>query len=346
MKNALERLTLLARSRISHFVARNAQQRRREQSTAQAVERLVDQVNPRLRAASGYRKRLSPVVERALAHAKALARQVPGPLRIDRRTWNEDPVVNALFGSPDRMRWVLTSKEVRRYVKDNPLGGDCFAVLAVMPAVRQQLGMELMGETLQRDVRQTAVSFAEHQVLLPADSEQEARDALADGAFELLVSLAEQGITEQESRIVESEDRLRILRLKRKVADSRSHGAALLLDDSAEHLQELHALDARIGEVEAELAEARKGLESLDDRLARLVERLEHPETLLGLQAGSVRLDRMNIVREGDDSGAELSFTRVLRGGKPMRVVFLIQFPRSELLDEDERLREVERHLA
>lgn len=346
MKDFWDQFLHHAKALLSLLNVRSPEERLHERGINEAVERVVDQVNPRLRAVSGYRKQLYPVVERAMVHTRELAQQVPGPILLDRRTWAEDPLVNALFGGFKRMRWVLTGVEVRRYVKEHPIGGDCFALLAVMPEVRQQLGMELTGNVVRRDVRQTTVSFSNHEVALVGESEQEVRDALSEAALELLVGLAEQDITEQESRITELDDRLRILRLKRKVANTRSHGAAFILDDSPQQLKERQKIEARIAELELDLAEERRGLETLDDYLQRLVGKLEHPESLLGLEGTGMSLDRMNIVREGDGGPEEISFTRVRRGDKLMRVVALVRFPRSELLDEEERLRAIDRYLA
>jgi len=346
MKNPSNGFLRVVRERFVAFGSRSAERRRHEREVNRAVEGVIDQADPRLRAVSRYRKRLFPVVEQALAYTKDLAQRVPGPIRLDRQTWAEDPTVNALFGSKERMRWVLTGPEVRRFVKDHPLGGDCYGVLAAMPETRKQLGMELMGDAVRGDVRQTTVSFSNHQVGLLGESEEAVRQGLAAAALDLMVGLANHEINERESRIAELEDRLRITRLKRKVEDARSRGAAFILDASDEHLKELQTLDARAAELERDLAEAKKGFVTLDDHLQRLVEWLESPEKLLGVEEERIRLDRMNVVREDRATGVELSFTRVRRGENLARVVTLISFPRSELLDDAERLREVERYLT
>lgn len=352
MKELLHRILLFVEERFSRLKVRGAQQRLHESEVRFACERVVDQVNPRLRAVGGYRKKLFPVVERAVEHAHALARQVPGPLQLDRKTWAEDPMVNALFADVQRLRWVLTGPTVRRYVKEHPMGDDCYAVLAVMPEMRQQLGVDLVGEAVQRDVRQTTLSFANHEVGLVGESEEEVRRAMAQTALDLLTGLAVEDIAGQEGRIGEIEERLRIVRIKRRVVDVGARGAAFLLDGSAEHLKQVDALEGRIAELTRDLAEAKKGLEGLDDYLERLIALLEHPQTHLSLERMRARIDRMNIVREDADQdtdqglSAELEFTRGRRNGEPARVVILIRFPRSELLAEGERLREVERYLG
>ena len=348
MKELWNQLARVIETQWSRFKVRNADQRRHESEIKQAVERVVDQINPRLRAIGGYRNKLFPVVERARAYAGELCVQVPGPVLVNRRTWSSDPIVNALFGSVERIRWILSGPEVRRYLKQYPLGGDCYAILAAYPNHRRQLGVALVGETLRKDVRQTAVSFSDHEVAVVGESEEEVREALAGEALDLWVGLAAQDILEQESRIAEIEERLRIVRIKLRAADTRSRGARILLDDNADRLGERDRLAARRAELEKDLVRERRGLLTLDDYLDRLVELLAHPEAHLGLERETVRLDRMNIVRkDGDErAGREIEFTRVRRGDQPARVVAIIRFARSEVLEDAERLRAVERYLG
>jgi hypothetical protein len=103
MKDLFGRLLLFAEEQFSHLRVRSAERRLKETEIGLAVERVVDQVNPRLRGLGGYRKRLAPVVEECLNRARELAGQVPGPVRVDRRAWATDPCVNALFGGVERM---------------------------------------------------------------------------------------------------------------------------------------------------------------------------------------------------------------------------------------------------
>lgn len=348
MKDLWRKLVTHTAAQWSHIKARKAGQRRHEQKVNQAIERIVDQVDPRLRAVGGYRKKLFPVVERAMAHVEKLAEQVPGPILVNRQTWSKEPLVNALFGGLDRMRWVLTGPDVRRYRKQHPVGGDFYALFAAMPEVRNQLGVGLVGETMHKDVRQTVVSFANHEVALVAESEEEVRRALPEEALELLVSLAIQEILEQESRVSEIEERLRIVRLKLRVAKTKSHGIGLLLEDNPDQLEEADKLQARVVELERDLKREKRGLDGLDDYLDRLVGVLGHPEAHFGLETVRVRLDRMNIVREDEDEGGstEIEFTRGRRGDKLARVIALVRFPRGELLEDSDRLREIERYLG
>lgn len=348
MKNLWTRILVFIATVLPWLKGPSPEQRLREQEVNKAIERVVDLINPRLRAVGGYRKKLYPVVDHTTSYIQELASQLPGPVPVNSKTWSREPMVNALFGSLDRMHKVLSGPEVRRYVRQHPVGDELFAFFAAMPEVKRQLGVELVGETMQRDVRQTAVSFTSHEVALVGESEEETRQALEKDVLDLIVSLMAEDILGQESRIWELEERLRVVRLKLKVASTKSHGAGLLLDDNPDRVKEQESLSGRVSELEKDLEREKRGLSGLDDYLDRLVALLTHPERHLALERVSVRLDRMNIVREGgDDSTApEIDFVRGRRGDKLARVLMLIRFPRSELLEAGSGLREAERYLG
>lgn len=337
------------REQWSRLKVRSAEEKRLEDEVHRAIERVVDQSDPRIRGIMGYRHKLFDSVATSLRACSALAARIPGPVQVDPRTWATDPLINALFGSVERMRWVLSSPEVRQYVKDTALQTeDCFAFLLALPQVRTQLGMELLGDAVQRDVRQTTVSFANQEVVLPGPDADTVRRLAAGAIMDTLVGLAVAEITAQEERIAELEERLRIVRLKQKVLRPRAQGVDFVSEGGGSHLADYNALGKRILELEKDLAEARKGLSTVDDYLDRLNAELRHPEQLGGAKLERIRLDRMNVVREetadGDDA-VELEFLRGYRRGQPGRVLLLIRFPRSELIADQERLAAIEHYV-
>ena len=82
MKDFWNQFLRLVKALLSLLKVRSPEERLHERGINEAVERVVDQVNPRLRAVGGYRKRLYPVVERAMVHTRELAQQVPGPIQL------------------------------------------------------------------------------------------------------------------------------------------------------------------------------------------------------------------------------------------------------------------------
>jgi polyhydroxyalkanoate synthesis regulator phasin len=345
-----DRIGTLVRDRLSAWRIQGEAHRARRREVEQAIERVVDHSNPRIRALSGYRRKLYDPVSRCLDYCAELVGRMPGPVVLDRETWASDPLVNSLFGSVDSLRRAITGPQVRRYLRETALGtGDCCAVMLLVPLVRTQLGMDLRGDTVQRDVKQTTVSFTDPETVLPAADPDAVRHQAAETLMDTLVGVVVKDIAEQEGRIAELEDRIRIVKIKQKALAPHGHAMNILGEDLGPRMAEVDALAKRVEELEKELAEARVGLATLDDYLERLSALLAHPEVHVDARLERVRLDRMNVVRYvGDDDpedGIELEFLRAYRDGKPGRVVLLVRFPRAEVIPDSELVAEAERYV-
>lgn len=154
-----------------------------------AVERAVDLVEPRLKQAGGYPERYRRAVAHALGYAHNLATQVPGPVHVSREAYVRDPLVHALFASPDEIHAALcTSQSMRDYHRDHPGAGEVYALICMRRSTKEMLGIEMDGEILRRDVPQQAVCFTNHTVADPGITEAEARERIAQGFFDSLVT--------------------------------------------------------------------------------------------------------------------------------------------------------------
>ena len=313
-----------------------------------AVERVVDRANPQLRALGGYRRRLEGVVRPALDYCRSLAETIPGPVVLDRRQWMADPLVNALFGSPQRLRSALTNTTVCRFLKEMPSStDDCYALLLATPTIRNQTGVGLIGSTLRRDVPQATLSFSDHRVILPSFDLAGLRANIERAGLDALVGAAVAELVEHERRIAEIEDRLRIVRLKHRITRAPDLDLDLVGEPAvAQHAEHL-ALGERIADLERKLGEARRGFVGLDDYLSRLAELLGDPAHLIGTTREQVRVDRMNVIRRPNEpqQAAELDLVRGRRGGKVGRVMLMVRFPRAELISEEERSAAFDRYV-
>lgn len=347
MIQILERIRAAAAEHWAKLSEDAAERRHRQQALDKAIEHVVDKANPRLRALPGYRRKLGDGVARALEYCDSIAARIPGPVLLDRETWAADPLVNALFGNHDALRRAISSPEVRRFVRETPLDdGDCYGVLLAMPLVRNQLGVELSGDSIQRDVRQTTVSFSDHELVLPAADPESVRAAAARGVMDILVGVVMTDIAGQEARIAELDESLRRARIQQKALGHATASKLDLLGNGSTDARAEHASLARlIQDLDRDLTAARKGLSTLDDYLIRLDGLLRHPETEISAETVKVRLDRMNIVRD-DIASDELSFLRGYRRDRPGRILLLVRFPRSELIPDSDRIAELERYFG
>jgi len=350
MSTPWQDLTAFVHDQWSRLRVRGARNQLREDAIRHAIERAVDLANPRIRGLNGYRRLLREPIARCLDYSEELARRVPGPVRLNRQTWAEDPLLNSLFGDPSRIRWAVSSTDCRDYMgKTALMTGDCYAILLALPVFRHQLGIELNGETLQRDIAQTTLSFDNIEVILAAGNPETVRAKTAGAIMDALVEFAAQEIGRQQARIEELEESLRIVRIKQKVVSPVSHGLEILRDDGAAHTTEYQIIGNEIKDLERALAAAHQGLSTLNDYLDRFAALLRTPETLIAARPERTRLDRMNVVRqerEEDPQSAEIEYLRAYHGERAGRMVLMVRFARAELVSDQERLTQVERFFS
>jgi hypothetical protein len=153
-----------------------------------AIERAVSGVEPLLKQISGYPNSYRKPVAIALEYAHSLAANVPGPVVVNRESYAKDAFVHALFPAVDSvMEALCSSVAVQDYQRDFPAGDEIYALMGMRRYEKTVVGMELSGQTIQRDVVQKAVYFTSHTIENPAPSEQQARDQVAWSFFDSLV---------------------------------------------------------------------------------------------------------------------------------------------------------------
>lgn len=253
-----------------------------------AIERAVDRVEPRLRQAGGYPERYRQPVAHALDYVRKLAAQVPGPVAINREAYASDPLVHALFASADDVRAALcVSQAMRDFRRDHPEAGEVYALIGMRRGTKSMLGIEMEGELLRRDVPQKAVYFTDHTLADPGRTEAEARQRIALGFFDSLLShvrLRVEQRKQEKTTLEQSRDEL-LARLRGADRGRR--------DELEPQLRE--TLD-RLGRVSAALDLRRYG-EDFDAVLLT-------PERYVFLERTAMILDGMGLLREPDSSGS------------------------------------------
>jgi hypothetical protein len=316
--------------------AARAEAHARDRAVRLAIEHLVDAINPKLRAVSGYRKKLKPVVELSLAYCAQLVETLPVPVEVNARSWSTDPTVRAFFSSVDDLQQVYSrSHEVQDFFQKNVDQDSCYALLSTLCHERSVLGMEMHGDVMRRDVRQTSVSFSDHRVVRPTLSLDALRRELEDRAFEVLVSYVLECITELVSSRNSLQEQRQLLDMQLRLAQVKRASLTPLLGGEGENAINIEALRKQQQETGAALERARASLSTLDDYIERISEVLGDPQSHLKVGRVSMRLSKMNIKLEGraaDDSGHSLDLTEVSLGEGLNRILLITRFPRDELL--------------
>lgn len=305
-----------------------------------AIERAVDATDPRLRAISGYRKRLRDPVLNAMDHAVALVDNLPEALPADNSTYASDARLSALFASPERMRDMFGSDSALGGFRDRQ-GDDGARITALLLAERVEknvMGVELSGEMLRRDVPQVAVSFRGHRLVDPAGSEVETRRQLKRRAFDHLLSLALLRMTEVREERADLNRQRDLLRRKLRAL---AHGG---WEFEAPGDSDPSALQAELDAIEMQLLELGTDDRALVPRLDIAARMLADPGQQFWADTVHLNLDRMNIRRGERDASARAVDLHELHNARGHRFVILLLAiapgdlpPRVDFLDAAQR---------
>ena len=310
-----------------------------------AIERAIEATDPRIRAASGYRRKLEPAVVHALDHVKKLVLGLPTPIEASHATYGNDARLAAFFASPDRMSEVFGADRTLLDYLASPAGAGTEPVLALLLVERTEkkvLGMAMQGDQLQRDVAQVQVSFDKHRLVDASAAEDDLRRALARRAYDQLLAMALARIAEVGGERESLEASQSVLRAKLRAVQSArvdfSEGGGDAPPDRA-------ALEAKLADIESQLANTGSGSTVIAKHLDLLAETLGKAEGQLWIEPVNILMDRLGVVQaKAGDTTVQLELGE-LRNAVGRRVVGLpVAIPRSEIPKRD-ILAEVRRHL-
>jgi hypothetical protein len=301
-------------------------QRQKESDLIDLIERMVQDSDPSIRKAAGYRKQLKQPVENALGHIESLISSIPGPFRLSTEAWDKDPLMHALFVSPDEIRSLLQNcVDLKSFFQKSGMRSTV-ALLSATKKERTVFGTDQQGEIVRRDVAQVAVEFHDHQVVAPgADEAENRRELFHRGLYVLATHTLEEILRIHSIREELTEER-RILAVKLKIQHSRERGLEGLLagrrnsSESAEQAQQL------LEEIDKQLMELEPGSGKPQDCLNKLEIVLLNPENFLTGQTIRMRLNWMGVKqsKESAENAPEVTLAELEIPGKVKRVAALV----------------------
>jgi hypothetical protein len=314
---------------------RKAEIRKREERLQDAIEHVVNEINPRIRAIGGYRKKLRPCVQCSLDYCSELVTQVPDSIEVSSQSWSKEPVVKALFAGVQDLRIAFSdSEELHDFFTQHADAENCYTLLSMELRERTVLGMEMDGDVLKRDVKQIAVSFSDHRVVKPSFNESELKTNLEQRAFENLITYALERITELLAARHSLEEQHRLMDMQLRVAQLKNKSLETLIRDRSSDSIDIEALRKQAEHAGDELKQARDRLNTLNDYLDRIEEVLGQPQNHLSVRPISMCLNEMNIKlsEKSADSGKVLDLSEASLGDQLKRVFLIARFPREDLL--------------
>ena len=287
----------------------------------EAVDAIVDAVEPKVRMHSRYRQKLEPCVRASIAYLRGLARTPLEPIELSRAAWAKDPRVNAFFATADDVPAVLgRSPELQEFFAHSD-AQEAYALLG-------------MRKTEKREETRTLVSFSDHRIVAPAATLATARRELGR---RILLRLAQAAL-------------VRIVAVDEKATALESHkaylGARLRLLRVSE--------DKDTGDIERELKktvdefiEAKGSLATLDGYVGHIDEVFSHPERHVALARTALRVDRLGVKAEADATGPvnDLALAELSIGSDLHAVIAVVRCPRAEMPSREQLIAQAERSL-
>jgi len=328
----------------SIFGGKEEQGRYPESLIEMAVERAVDGTYPRLRAMSGYRKRLREPVIHAVDHVIGLVDAMPRPVPASSGQFASDPRLAALFVSPEHMHEVLGKDPVLSEYRDShpEAAGGTTALLLAHRQERNIFGVELQGETVRRDVAQVSVSFGSHRLVDPNADEDEARRQLKRRAFDHLLGLALARISEAKGERAALSQQRDLLSWKLRVLNK---GGWNFEDRPAGHIDAL-AVQKELDEIEMQMDTLSVDDRTLGGQLDVVADLLSDAERQLWAEPVELYLDRMNIRRDAQYPDARpIRFNELHNARGESLAVLLLSLDLRELPQIDKSFANADRFL-
>jgi hypothetical protein len=280
----------------------------------EALERLVDSVNPRLRLAARYREKLRPGVDAALDFARRFVGALPPAREASAARWGADPGLRAFFAAAADVPVILgRSQELRAYLDGNPGLDEAYALLRMDYGERRILGMALAGDTVQQDVAQTTANFTGHRMRVFGSSEQALRDNVERRAFDQLSLLALARLGEAQAGRTRLEAERCLLTSRLRLLQQGGVGLAPVLTDEGDLPLATDQIELELECNARELQAGGYGAARLDFEVGCVANALTMLPAQVSVERCRRRLNSMNVIVDAGaaDPGHEIEFALV-----------------------------------
>lgn len=304
--------------------------RSKEAIVREAIESAVDGTDKMIRLVIGYRKKLWRATEYCLDYVDDLIDAIPTAVEFSSKTFIRDPRVSAFFVNVDDLQAAFShSSEMRDFLesRENSDLTECCALVCMKKTERNVLGMQLVGNMVQRDVPQTTVNFSDYEINSPAATEAETRKGLKNCLFEGVVTSALERMTSARYWQKDLDRQKHLLQVKRRALETQDQESESAVD-RRHRIEEINKKLAAIHERRKQAS-----LDGPEAYLEELNQVLAHPEDFVRLTTTSLTLDRLGVKIDGNSGqkGHQIDLAEVEIGRSNRRVVLLAKFPTDEI---------------
>lgn len=302
-----------------------------------AVDAIVEAVEPRIRLVPRYRTKIAPIATRAIRFMRTLAPLLPLPIGLSRAAWSSDAYVGAFFATGSDIDTLLSRDAALDAFFADPANVShdaAHAVLVMRREERNVLASAIVDGELRGDVAQTTIGFASHRLFAVTADADATRRAVGQAILERLAALALERIVATRERASELDvrksmlaARLRMLTLRR---DSQKALAAAGESDAS---AEIASLQQQLKATAADHLETKASLATLDYSIEQIEAVLGEPQQHLGIDTFDVRVSHTGYKLDAASSepGSQLHLSELWIGAKLRAVIAPVYVPRFAL---------------
>lgn len=299
-----------------------------------ALERILEDTDKNIQFVPGYKEKLCESILNSLEYIDKMTDQIPAPLELNCEQIQTNPYTHAIFYTKNGLQKTYhQSSELKEYflAPEHRNDKESCAVLCMKKLERKKLGMQLKGNLIMRDVKQTQVLFEDHHIQSPAEDEEIARRELKCCIFEGLLDNALEKISVLRAKRAQLETKQqRIgsrLRSHRVRSTSKEYLTHQVVEDESTYLK----MEVELGEINDELEKL--GYMTPEASLKQVDDILNHPDDYISIQSKSINLDKDGVLSNDDKSGQinHLDMSEVTIKGQPSRVVMLVNVKRDDM---------------
>lgn len=294
----------MSNSWIGNIWSQYRTRRDNEEILRQATEQVVKVADPVIRQARRYRRVLRTPLSGAMDYCRSLIDAVPGPVTLSRSQYHADPLVKALFASPDELEEVLRISPELTALREQGHTGEVSAMMTVLYDEKTIFGHEQEGDIVRRDVQQRAVNFSDHRIVAPSSDLDRARTGIVHRGLEVLATIAMERITTLKSRKAELREKREYLKGMLKILGGRNYMHEMFAAPDPDKREVFRKAEKKLSEVEQELAKLQEKMTYPEHSLGYLEEIMRKPDDSLIVRSQSFRLNWKG-VRVEDKPGSE-----------------------------------------
>lgn len=302
----------------------------------EAVERVIDGIDARLRLVPSYQQKLHAAVSTALDHIDRLVDRVPGPVDMSRRAFTSSPTVRSYFASPDALQDIfINSAELQDYYSNinNCESDTCYALMCTNKQEKSLVGSGLVNDVVRHDLLQTSVNFFDHKVLSPAASAEEVRQGVKQCIFDGLITHALLHIAGIKARRRDLQDQQRILYSQLRTRQARGNGLSAMLAESYQNHVNSDDIEQQYQQTGQQLEQMLDKQDVLTFYLEEIRKILARPEEFIRLKESCFQLNDMGIKVEGSapQTSSTVCFSEIEIANVMKRVVTVVSYHRAEM---------------